>query len=477
MKLRKTISLVLVVLMLALVVGCKKSPQELPAQSIKKSGDITDPMELEKLWQEYFYDSIATVGNTREFNSAQEIEPLNVARFCGLKYVAEQGEENLTQTANGSPFRLLPLDIVLEYAKRYFDLTSLDVSKVEAGSYDQQKQAFIFDFNTRGTRPSYNAARGDQLDKVTRNSDGTVTAVLVRPDHANTDRIELTKTYTLKQREDGSLFFVNGRWDYVNNHLVSLVGDYQRFDQISGFIGNMAELSMLGEADDSLILAYTPYSIGENAALMLVNPKTMTVEKKLEVSENFASTDVSLTGEYLKIRLKDRVIAVDKTFAQEDSVSLPKTIAEKVIREPKYNSKGNPDVFFGGYDVSSDKKRYVYADEIGVKLLNTTDNSEILLSKTVPITGSELLENSYHQDPRFVADEQKVITTMTGYEGNDNANNKFYLNRLNLKTFQIEPKIISVKAAEAHVLGVLTDGGIVFWYSLNPSENGVCITK
>jgi len=48
---------------------------------------------------------------------------------------------------------------------------------------------------------------------------------------------------------------------------------------------------------------------------------------------------------------------------------------------------------------------------------------------------------------------------------------------LNLKTLQIEPKIISVKATETHILGVLTDGRIVFWYSLNPSENGVCITK
>lgn len=124
-----------------------------------------------------------------------------------------------------------------------------------------------------------------------------------------------------------------------------------------------------------------------------------------------------------------------------------------------------------------------------------------------------------------MADEQKVITTMTGYEGtmgytlcnlesgtvethniasecsstdlirydtgllevnthlyykldgSDNANNMFYLNRLNLKTLLTEPKIISVKAAETHILGVLADGRIVFWYSLNPSENGLCITK
>ncbi|HBW36658.1 hypothetical protein [Desulfosporosinus sp. BICA1-9] len=112
---KKAIIFAVVLLLLALVVGCKNSIQNSPVQapdSIKqeanlKNGDITDPFELEKLWQEYFYDSIANVGSTREFNSAQEIAPLNVARFYGLKYVAEHGKENL-ETVNESPFQLLP---------------------------------------------------------------------------------------------------------------------------------------------------------------------------------------------------------------------------------------------------------------------------------------------------------------------------------------------------------------------------------
>jgi len=53
----------------------------------------------------------------------------------------------------------------------------------------------------------------------------------------------------------------------------------------------------------------------------------------------------------------------------------------------------------------------------------------------------------------------------------------FYINRLNLKNFKLEPKIISVKAGQTHILGVLKDGRIVFWYNHCPSEKGVCITK
>ncbi len=389
MKIKKAIILVLSLLLLALTAGCKNENQDSPVQAPEntkqeaatKYGDITDPVELEKLWQEYFYDSIATVGNTRKFSSAQEIDPLNVAMFCWRKYVAEFGKESLELANKDSTLRLFPLDTVLEYAERYFNLTGLDVSKIEAHYYDPQKRAFLFNFGSEQTRPAYNAINswGDHLDKVTRNSDGTITAVLVRPGPLQTGRIELTKTYTLKQREDGSLYFVSGRWEYVNNHLVVLTGDYQHFDQITGFAGNTEELFLLGEVEGKLILAYTPYEKGKKAALMQVNSETMKVEKQLEISGDFTSDDVNLQGESIIIRLKDRIIVVDKTLAQSDRVLLPQTITEKINRKPRYNAKGSPDVFFGDYDVSSDQKKYVYADEIGVKLFNTTENRETLL--------------------------------------------------------------------------------------------------
>lgn len=587
MKINNAVILILIVLLLTLIGGCKNAPNEEVVQFPEntkqevnlKYGDITNPVELEKLWQEYFYDSIATIGNSREFNSAMEIDPVYVAKFCGLKYIGEHGQESLELVSENSNRRLFPLNTVLEYAERYFNITSLDVTEIDDEYYDTKKRAFMLNFGGKRDRPTHNDSNswGIHLDKAVRNSDGTVTAVLVRHDSSQTDRIELTKTYTLKQREDGSLYFVNGRWDYVNNHLVVLTGNYQRFDQITGFAGNMEELSMLGEVDGRLIMAYTPYEKGKNPALMLVNPNTMTVEKTLEVNEKTEFTDVSLIGESIIIRLNDRFIVVDKTLARKDSIFLPKTIAKKINREPCYNEKGTPDVFFGGYDVSGDRKRFVYSDETGVKLFNTIDNSEKLLSKTVPITNSELLDNSYHKDPRFVDDERKVITTMTGYEGaygytlcdlksetekthgitgewsstglirydtgmleinthlynqetqigecksmyldfrtgnvreirlndpgetgdirspdlcyvgqnyaafitykrddRDNSGNMFYLNRLDLKTLTVDPGIISVKAAGTHILGVLADGRIVFWYSLNPSEEGICITK
>jgi len=257
MKMKKVIILAVAVLLLAHMAGCKKGAQDSPMQGPEdtkqeaglKYGEITDPAELEALWQEYLFDSANLVGISRDFSCAEEIDPLYVAQFCWSKYINEHDAMSLEPDHESSYLRLFPLDIVLEYAKRYFDLDDLDVSQIDAGNYDPQRSAFLFspDRGKQPPRPSYNNSfRGKRLDMAVRNSDGTITAVLVRPDSQNLDRIEYTETYTLKQREDGSLYFASGRREYVNNHLVTLTGDYRRFDKITGFDGNPDGLSMLG---------------------------------------------------------------------------------------------------------------------------------------------------------------------------------------------------------------------------------------
>ncbi|MTI84952.1 MAG: hypothetical protein FH756_13920 [Firmicutes bacterium] len=84
------------------------------------------------------------------------------------------------------------------------------------------------------------------------------------------------------------------------------------------------------------------------------------MEKKLTLKANFGSTDASFAGDKIMVR--------------------------------------------GGYDISSDLKRIVYADGKGVKLFNLTDSSEKLLAPTKHITGSELIQNSYHSSPPICFD-------------------------------------------------------------------------
>ncbi|MGI6226543.1 MAG: hypothetical protein ACOYJ1_09835, partial [Peptococcales bacterium] len=113
-------------------------------QEVFKYGEIADPTELENLWQEYLYDSANLVGISRNFSNVKEIDPLFVAQFCWLKYINEHEVEKLEVDHEGSYLRLFPLDIVHEYAKRYFDLEELDISQIDEGNYDPEKKAFLF---------------------------------------------------------------------------------------------------------------------------------------------------------------------------------------------------------------------------------------------------------------------------------------------------------------------------------------------
>lgn len=582
---RKTLIVILSLALFITVAGCKKGQGELPQQPgpvlARPVGELTDPAELQKLWEEYFYHTITNVGNTREFNSAAEIDPMNIAQFAWHKYDTEYGRASLKQE-EGRLSRIFPLETVLVYAKRYFDLSSLDVSRIDkrSGQYDRERQVFMFNLGKENqTIPYYNSGRdwSLKLTKVTRNGDGTLTAVLTHYDYQHKDRAEYIRTYTLKEREDGSLYFVSGKWEYINNNLVSLTGDYQRFDKITGLdvdsqnMGMLQELRMLGEFKGKVLFTQTPYNEGAKGALLLVNPDKMEVEKKLTLPEKIYVSDVRLLNDKVYVYLKDRFLVIEPDLSDTNEIPLPPALAGKIAREEKIDANGIPDIFFGGYDVSADQQQIVYSDETGLKLLNLADGHEKLLAESVPVK-SDLMKASYHRSPRFVADEQKVITTMTAYEGTmgytlsdlrtgevkkydisseasstgairydngilevnsyqrdgavktlyldfrtgelkelalaepgdtgyirfmetaymgrnyaafittrhdnmDNDNNMTYLNRINLKTFRVEEQLVSVKAAQTNLLGVLTDGRILFWYSLNPCESGICITK
>ena len=57
------------------------------------------------------------------------------------------------------------------------------------------------------------------------------------------------------------------------------------------------------------------------------------------------------------------------------------------------------------------------------------------------------------------------------------ANDRHSLNRIRLETLSPVQEIVSITAAEPHILGVLADGRIVFWYEFNPAEKGICVTS
>lgn len=584
----------LILVMVFHIAGCAQQFKGKTAETVLTDnkpiiGEITDPVELEHLWQEYIYDAIATIGNTFEFHSAQEIDPAAVAQFCWKKYQEENSTANLKKESKESFSLLFPLADAQKYAKRYFNITTLDVSKIPDYEYKPEKKAFTFVKNSEKPKPGYTGRNswGIHLDKVTRGDDGTLTIELEHYDTYVNRRVDSRQTFTLKERTDGSLYFVEGRREFINNHLVVLTGDVKDFPAIDGYDGDLQEIYMIGEVEGKLLLSYAPNNENQSPSLMLLNLDNMKIEKKVNLKGSINSAEVEFKDGRLIVRFKDKVLMYRGDLEVENEITLPGVITAKIDREPKYDQNGFSEVYFGGYDISSDLNRIVYTDEIGVKLVTLEDGKEKLLAKTVEPKPSEPSRGapigpSYHFFPRFVADDRKVITTLTGYEctsgftfcdleegtsrkydiitegsfatgtirydtgllfvneywhdesvgennqktdryktffldfhtgkvteieigqpgdtgyirfdhqcyvgndfaafvtskrsGGDRANDRHYLNRIKLETLELKQEIVSITAAEPHILGVMADGRIVFWYQLNMEEKGICVT-
>lgn len=586
MKLRKWIIPITIILILTLAAGCKKvektsGPKEGGAATKEQDSQgrpVTDAAELKGLWEKYLYHSIGTVGNSKDFSSPDEIDPVCIAHFTWFKYTADHGVEGLEPVSPDSSLRLFPLDTVLEYAKEYFNVEKLDVSKISKDAYDPDKKAFLIGLSAGETIPSYTDRNpwGIYLDKVLKSSDGTITASLGSYDTYKTKRTDQIRTYILKPHRDGSLYFAGGTTEYVNNNLVEIKGEYTYIDSIKGFDGDMSELSMVGEDGEEIIMVHTPYTEDGMTSIILVNRDTLTVTRDFKLDAKFGPHNIKLSGDKFIICLGDKILTVDKKLEKLQEIKLPQLIMDKKMRKPKYDEKGIADVFFGGYDVSSDFKSLTYSDETGVKLLDMASGKEKLLSKSIEVKGSSLIKRYLHQMPSFIAGDKKIITSMLAYEGtvgytlcnledgtseyikipddggpkvirydtgiinvnapqndeatgssqyktlyldfktgktseirlqdpgdtgyiipdyysftgenyaafvtskcdiNDYANNMYFLNRLNINSKTVEEKLISVKAGEIHILGVLSDGKIIFWYRFSQGEKGICITK
>jgi hypothetical protein len=285
-------------------------------------GEITDPVELEHLWQEYIYDAIYTIGNTWEFHSAQEIDPATVAQFCRVKYQEENGTANLKTESEESTRLLFPLADALKYADRYFNLTTLDVSKIPDHYYNPEKQAFLFGKNSEKPKPGYTGRNswGIHLAKVTRGNNGTLTVELEHYDTYANRLVDSKQIFTLKERTDGSLYFVEGRREFINNHLVALTGDVTEFPAIDGFDGDLQEIYMVGEVEGKLFLSYAPSNENQSPALMVLNPDNMKIEKKVNLKGRINSTEVEYKGGRLIVRFKDKALIYSGNLEVEKEI-------------------------------------------------------------------------------------------------------------------------------------------------------------
>ncbi|MCT4618504.1 MAG: hypothetical protein N4A62_03845 [Marinisporobacter sp.] len=438
MKVKQGLLLVMIFMMILTIPGCKKNikavqaperkdcikekPIDQPITTEKKKEEnekstlITDPTKLVDLWNEYFHAAISTIGRNGNdefnFDDPKTIHPTDIAKYCFFKYVYEHDKESLKCNEKGES--LFPIDTALKYAKQYFNVTHLDLSKLDDDdSYDTQKHAFTFDYdhadygkNTYDDLDHFDV----QLDQVIKNSDGTLTAKLVCYNIYQSKQVDYTQTYTLKERKDKSLYFLKGKGEYIH-HFIDLESKDNHFHKISGFEGNVGDLSIGAEIDHHIILQ-SQLHCGDKEdppRLLLVNTDTFCVEKELILDHNIEYLNSRFTGNKLMFFLKNKILVFNTNLEPLEDIPLPKVFLEK-----RNLTKS--------YDLSNDLSKLVYIDEMGLNIIDIVDGRETLLCTIDHILDQNktkldkgMREHYCVYCPRFNTKDKKIMAKITYY--------------------------------------------------------------
>jgi len=382
----------------------KKSSSVMTTKALEET-EITDTNEIQRIWKDYIFDTIATLGNSKPFNQPSEIEPAYLAGYCGNLYVRENGLTDLKQEESYYQF---PLKTALHYAKRYFNLSSIDVAGLEADIYDPKRQVFLLNLGNIETAGFYNERKIWDIDvaKITHSENGIYKVYLNDYKDRESTIVERTFLYTMKQNPDKSLVFLSGKKEWINNQFVSLKGNFTKLNEIKNFEEELKDYCLSNSVGDKQLL-YTPYLTKNTCSVMLYNSKTKSVEKKITISGENDDDDefygLSLFKDKFIVKLSNKMLVYDWNLTELKTIALPQ------ILKDCYKNKHYKDgiVEYGGYDIAKDLKTIVFTDAEGIKQIDVNSKKWVLLSKTKP---------EMHASPRYVCNETKILTTILGYE-------------------------------------------------------------
>lgn len=236
MSIRKTLSIVMVFMML-LSCGCQSTPLEETTEELVEAPamgnvEITDPDELEALWSNYLFLGISTVFNTEEYSSVADIDANRRLIYCWKQYVRDMGEEAakeyLEPVSEESRSLYFAMETAQDYMELYFNTREIDLDTICEPYYDAEKGAFTLSPHNREI-PSYQDINpwGITLEKVVHNEDGSITVEMVHYVSREQELVERIYLSNFGMREDGTYYFMSGGWEFLDNDLVTLIGDFQ----------------------------------------------------------------------------------------------------------------------------------------------------------------------------------------------------------------------------------------------------------
>lgn len=396
-----------------LLTGCAGSGERVSSGPVL----VTDEETLAWLWEDHLSDAVGTIGNG-DFAAPEEVQQLGPFIYYALERLAAEGELTVTD----DQITLPPLADMQAQLKRYFD-TDFDLN--------ERSYAEIYDYRAgdpeQGTlhfsphRVSYAESLRDdyRLGEVTYDeAAGIYQAAVEHIANRETGRVDLTRVFTLKQRDNGELYFLSHHWQYppLPEGLVELTGD---FTELPGLANSLASWQlqlypdyMAGSWGDHLLMVVSAFTGEEHyrdLRLFTYSPEEDRVlsEYTFRETAEHVYSGLRLQGDRLLLRFTDGYTYLDGELQPlGDLRPLPEAVRSAVDCHYEWS---------GCYEVSEDERTFYYLREA----------KELWRYDTVSETSERLFERAKLDfsgnyglfDLQLLPGEQTLGMTLAGYGG------------------------------------------------------------
>lgn len=404
---------ILLLLLCLFLSACSPTDQTTTSKPIP----VTDETIRAQLWEDYLCDAIGTIGN-KDFAVPEEAENLGPFLYYTVSRMAANGQ----LTVANNQLTLPPLSIMQEQLKRYFNtdfgLTEESYASLYTYHSGEPEQGTLY-FRPDMVSYADSAAWTYRLGEVTFDEAAqTYQAAVEHIANPDTGRVDLIRAFTLKQRDNGELYFVSHQWQYppLPEGLVELAGGFTELPGLKDYFSEPPvqpySIQSAGAWNDQLLFVlhtFVDQSHTWKIYLFTYSPKEDRVLAEYaftETAEHLYS-GLRLQGDRLLLRFTDGYTYLDSALQPTGELQpLPEAVRSAVNLDYEWA---------GCYDISDDERTFYYLrDKKALWQYDTVTQTEKPLFRRANL---DFPGNYGLFDLQLLPTQQTLIMTLAGYDG------------------------------------------------------------
>ncbi len=386
----------------------------------------------EYMFAEYYYDTIASLGNLESFDGHGPLLD-EMVKYAWYRYTYENSEETVRELYNEeSGDFVFSKALAIQEVKRYFDFdeTATDFSTLD--SYNAAEEGFTLWYSGPDMSDRSNFQNGWGYAFGGLKEIGTERYEVRLIDYADSSETRINKTNVMEIAFDGegNIRFDRGYEEVPSYNLADTAPGLEAIEIVKEY--EYMSGVYLGETKNAY---YYISDDGEWVSYFKLDKASMemtTVYAPEMANEEFAYR-VEQHGEEFFFYTNKNVRITDADWNLIETVAYPNAIVEGLA---SYWEQYDP-IYFGEA-LSDDRSMFAYVDQEGLKLIQNDSNETTLV---VPREGDgDVTEAIWCLNPRFADHDTKIVTARTR-----DWNSGFTVYDIKTETSKTEPGYIMPK--------------------------------